>query len=91
MSTTDSDRLDALFDLVERKMPDHHLKAKFIADCKQSIRNWNAQEATKAVVAELKKFEKFTHNGRGTILWEMDELATRLNDRIAQLTDEKGK
>lgn len=30
--------LDELFSLIDRKIPEHHLKAEFLADCKQAIK-----------------------------------------------------
>lgn len=37
------------------------------------------------VIKELRKVERLTHEGRGTILWEMDAIATTLKKRINQL------
>lgn len=46
------------------------------------------RERLKGAIDELRTLEPFTHEGRGTILWEMDSLATTVDNRIAELTTE---
>lgn len=41
------------------------------------------------VIKELESLEALTHNGRGTILWEMDALCDHIEDRIRTLKDFK--
>lgn len=36
-------------------------------------------------ISELKELEALTHEGRGTILWEVDAIGSHINDRISQL------
>lgn len=64
--------LDSLFDLIERKIPDHHLKPKFIADCKIAIKN--------KIVDELQEAKKWA-----TKADTADQVWQQLDDRIAEL------
>lgn len=59
--------------------PKYH--SEMIADSAKLI----DQYATARVVEELEKLEPMTHEGRGTIAWEMDELSTYVNNRITHL------
>lgn len=65
-TTPNDDWLDSLFELIEWKIPEHHLKAKFIADCKQSVQSKIDEVEAKledklrqvAMDAELSGYEK---------------------------------
>lgn len=70
--------VDALFELIERKIPEHHLKAEFIADCKQAIE----QLIKERVVAELKNIPEDGNYG------EEGEAVLYINNRIQELQDE---
>lgn len=43
-----TDSLEALLSLIERKIPEHHLKAKFIEDCKSALLTWRDAEVARA-------------------------------------------
>lgn len=51
------DWLDNLFDLIDRKIPEHHLKAKFIADCKQSVKSKLNEAIENLEIEHIKEIE----------------------------------
>lgn len=59
-----------------------------LVEAKSEIEAHTQAAVLRGQIEALKALRKYTHTGRGTILWEMDELLVRLNDRIKQLQSE---
>lgn len=66
---------------------EQHGITKEVPKAKAAIERLMADEVRK----ELEQLEPLTHDGRGTILWEMDNLSSAINERIAQLSNTKGE
>ena len=55
------------------------------------IKSHREEYADKQVKEVLENLEPLTHNGRGTILWEMDVLCDALNEELARLSKKDPK
>lgn len=60
------------------------------ADQRAALLAWRTKATERAEVEgrrkELEELEPMTHEGRGTILWEMDSLCDHINQRLRTLT-----
>lgn len=55
------------------------------------LKSHREEYADKQVKEVLENLEPLTHNGRGTILWEMDVLCDALNEELARLSKKDPK
>jgi hypothetical protein len=78
--------LDNLFDLIDRKIPEHHLKAKFIDDVKTAIRTRIAAEVR---AAERKMLEYAQGTYRVNAHKDAEHIIEiAITHRSAELTDQ---
>jgi hypothetical protein len=63
---------------------DEQLKIRLVKNILALNRKAGRQRARE----ELEKIEPLTHDGRGTILWEMDSICSSIETRISELDKE---
>ncbi len=75
--------LDGTFDLIDRKIPDHHLKAKFVVDVKQAIMTAHEEAVREARIDEVKRAMGTPKDGQMGY--------AQLEERLATLSEPKNK